>query len=80
MQILEKIKNKLLLRNYSPKTIKSYLFYIKEYLDFSKNKNIKDKNKAIEKFLLEKQKKGKSPQTINLALSAIKFFYYEVLE
>ena len=80
MQILEKIKNKLLLRNYSPRTIKSYLFYIKEYFDFSKNKNIKDKNKAIEKFLLEKQKKGKSPQTINLALSTIKFFYYEVLE
>ena len=78
--ILEKIKNKLKLRNYSPKTIKIYLFYIKEYLDFANNKNIKNKNIAIEKFLLEKIKNKRSSQTINLALSSIKFFYYEILE
>ena len=54
--ILEKTENLLRLRNYSPKTRKSYLLYIKEYLDFAKRKNIKDKNKAIEVFLLEKQK------------------------
>jgi len=78
MKILEKVKNLLRLRGYSSKTIKSYLFYISEYLEFSKNKNIKDKNKAIEKFLLTKQDKGNSPQTINLALNSIKFLYREV--
>ena len=78
--ILKKTDNLLRLRNYSPKTRKSYLFYIKEYLDFTKKKNIKDKNKAIEEFLLSKQNKGRSSQTINLALNVIKFFYREVLK
>ena len=79
MKILEKVKNLLKLRGYSPKTINSYLFYISEYLEFSKKKNIQDKNKAIEKFLLTKQDKRNSPQTINLALNSIKFLYREVL-
>lgn len=79
MPILEKTKNLLKLRNYSQKTIKSYLFYINDYLAFAKKKRIKDKTKAIELFLLEKQQQGRSPQTINLALNSIKFLYHEVL-
>ena len=77
--ILEKTEKILKLRNYSPKTRKAYLFYIKEYLSFSKQKNIKNKNNAIEKFLLTKQTKGMSSQTINLSLNSIKFLYYEIL-
>lgn len=80
MQILEKVENLLKLRNYSPKTVKSYLFCIREYIEFSKRKNVKEKHKAIELFLSEKQKSGKSPQTINLFLNAIRFFYREVLK
>ena len=76
---LDQTENLLKLRNYSQKTVKAYLFYINEYLVFAKQKNIKVKNKAIELFLLEKQDKRKSPQTINLALNAIKFLYREVL-
>lgn len=78
--ILEETKKLLKLRGYSSKTIKSYLFYISDYLDFSKKKNIKDKNVAIEDFLLFKQIKGNSPQTINLALNSVKFLYKEVLK
>jgi len=78
--ILEKTENLLRLRNYSQKTIKAYVFYIREYLIFSKKKDIKSKNKAIEMFLLEKQTNGKSSQTINLALNAVKFLYREVLK
>lgn len=78
--ILKKTETLLKLRNYSQKTIKGYLFYINDYLTFAKNKNIKQKHRAIELFLLEKQKKGKSSQTINLALNAIKFLYREVLQ
>ena len=78
--ILKQTENLLKLRNYSPKTRKSYLMYINQYLDFSKKHKIKNKNNAIEKFLIEKVDKGKSPQTINLALGAIKYFYKEVLK
>ena len=80
MKILEKTENLLKLRGYSSKTRKSYLFYISEYLEFSKKKKIEDKNEAIENFLLAKQKKGNSGQTINLALNAVKFLYREVLK
>lgn len=68
------------LRNYSPKTRKAYLFYIKEYIKFSKNAGIKNKQKAIEEFLLDKHKRKQSPQTVNLALNAVKFLYAEVLK
>lgn len=77
--ILIQTKNLLKLRGYSLKTIKSYLFYITQYLEFSKSKCIKNKNEAIELFLLEKHKKGNSSQTINLALNAVRFLYKEVL-
>ncbi len=77
--ILLQTENLLKLRNYSPKTRKSYLIYIKQYLDFSKKNNLKNKQDAVEKFLLEKVSKKQSSQTINLALNAIKFLYREVL-
>lgn len=77
--VVRKTENLLRLRNYSQRTVKAYLFYINEYLDFARNKKIRKKNRAIELFLLEKQKRGKSSQTVNLALNAVKFFYREVL-
>lgn len=78
--ILNKSKRVLKLKNYSTKTLKTYLLYIKEYIRFSKNAGIKNKQKAIEEFLLDKHKRQQSPQTINLALNAIKFLYAKVLK
>ncbi len=80
MEILEKVEDLLKLRGYSIRTRKSYLFYIAEYLEFARKNKIKDRDLAIERFLLMKQKKGNSPQTINVALNAIKFLYREVLK
>ena len=70
----------LILRNYSRKTVQSYLFYIKDFLLFAKQNQITKKNDAVKSFLLKRQEKGNSPQTINLALNAIKFFYREVMK
>ena len=78
--ILDKIEQYLKIRNYSPKTRKAYLFYIRQYIIFSKEEKIIDKQKAIEKFLLEKHNKNQSSQTINLALNAVKFLYKEILK
>jgi len=77
---LKKIQEEMLLRNYSRKTIKSYLYYIAEYLQFVKSKKFISKNDAVRAFLLKKQKKKLSPQTINLALNSIKFLYREILK
>ena len=77
---LKRTREILKLRNYSPRTIESYLFYINEYLAFIEIKKLKNSYIATKTFLLEKQKRNNSPQTINLALSAIKFLYREVLK
>ena len=77
---LEKAERLLKLRNYSPRTRKAYLYYIQEYISFSKSKGLRSKNDAIEEFLLYKQGLGLSPQTINLALNSVKFLYSEVLK
>jgi len=78
--LLKKTEEMLKLRNYSLKTIKSYLFYIKDYLVFSKQNKISAKDEAVKCYLLNRQDKGNSPQTINLALNAIKFFYREIIK
>ena len=78
--ILDKTQRILRLRNYSPKTCKAYLIYIREYIKFSKDAGIKNKQEAIEEFLLDKHERKQSPQTVNLALNAVKFLYTEVLK
>ncbi len=78
--LFQKTEELLRLRNYSSKTIKSYLFYIKDFLFFAKQNKILNKNEAVKCFLLNRQDKGNAPQTINLALNAIKFFYREVIK
>ncbi len=78
-KLLLKTDRLLKLRNYSSKTRESYLSYINQYLDFVKEGNLNHNQKTVEDFLLIKQNNKLSPQTINLALNAIKFFYSEVL-
>lgn len=77
--IIQKIERELAIGNYSRETIKIYLSYIKNYIAFVSVKKYKNKEEAIKDFLLKKTNEKLSPQTINLYLSAIKFFYREVL-
>lgn len=77
-QYLEQNKNELRLRNYSPKTIKSYLNCLRDYFNFKKINLETIDEENIKEFLLRKKDKNYAPQTINLYLNAIKFFYREV--
>lgn len=77
---LEKTKQELRLRNYSFKTIKAYLGCLRDYFDFKKFNLEKIDEEKIKQFLLSKQSKNYSSQTVNLYLNAIKFFYREVLK
>jgi len=79
-EYLEKTTQELRLRNYSFKTIKAYLGCLKEYFNFQKINLEKIDEEKIKEFLLNKQSKNYSSQTINLYLNAIKFFYREVLK
>ena len=78
MQELKQVEIELKIRNYSRKTIKSYLYCLKEYFNFKKvNLNLID-IQNIKQFLLQKQKLNLAGSTINLYLNAIKFFYREI--
>ncbi len=77
-ELLSKIEKELKLRNFSPKTVKSYLLCLKSYFTYVKNVNTKPNINIIKEYLLEKQERGQSPQTINLYLNAIKYFYREI--
>ena len=79
-ELLQKIRNELRLRSYSPKTIKSYSGCLSEYFKYIKIiKKYPDIN-LIKKYLLEKQDGNLSSQTINLHLQAIKYFYREIMK
>jgi site-specific recombinase XerD len=79
-QYLHKTEIELKLRNYSPKTIKSYLRCLNDY--FSRKPSGPENIDIIfiKNFLLDKKERGLSPQTVNLYLNAIKFFYRDVIK
>lgn len=79
-QYLEKTEQELRVRNYSRQTIKSYLMCLSDYFAAPGNDCERADSELIKRFLLAKQAKGYAPQTVNLYLNAIKFFYRDVLK
>jgi len=79
-ELLEKIENELKLRNYSPKTVKSYLGCLSDYFYYVKNIKKDPDVYLIKKYLLKKQDGGQYYQTINLYLNSIKYFYREIFK
>ncbi|MFH1284511.1 MAG: tyrosine-type recombinase/integrase [Candidatus Peregrinibacteria bacterium] len=101
---LQRMKEEMLLRNYSPRTISSYLRCVVEFLVFlrenfkgkgeNKNESVPAvrqqmtveniygnyETEIIRIFLLHKKSRNYAPETINLYLNAIKFFYGNVLK
>ncbi len=77
---LEKMERELRLRNYSRKTIKSYLYALNHYLKFIKKGIEQLDEEQIRDFLLDCEAKHLSATTRNLYLNAIKFFYRDVLK
>lgn len=77
---LDKTKQELCLRNYSQKTIKAYLLCLKYYFNFIRNNIEKANEEKVREFLFYIKDKGYSPQTINLYLNAIKFFYHDIIK
>ena len=77
---LEKLENELKLRNYSPKTIKSYRSCVAEYLRTKQKRLDFVDIDFIKKYLLSIIGKGMSSQTTNQHLQAINFFCWNVLK
>jgi len=80
---LDKLSQELRLRNYSKRTIESYTICLRYFFEFLKKNNVEiedDNQELVKKFLLQKQERGASAQTINLYLNAIKTFYKDILK
>lgn len=77
---LDLTETELRIRNYSPKTMKSYLHYLQEYLTFRAGLQAEDNEMTAKSFLLSLENKGASAQTRNLCLSAIKFYFRNVMK
>lgn len=85
-QYLKQLERELRIRNYSPKTVKSYTAAMDGYFKFFMNRG-QDFEKfwgaeeeLVKDFLLYKKEQNCSSKTLNVYLSAIKFFYKEILK
>jgi integrase/recombinase XerD len=74
--LLEKLKRELEIINCSKQTIKSYIYYVKKYLEFSHERGV---NQGSVKEFIQKEIKKKDPSTVSSEISAIKFFFHKVL-
>jgi integrase/recombinase XerD len=74
--LLKKLEENLKLKNYSKETIKSYLFYIRKYLEFTKDKGIN--SESAKQFLL-KRISSKNPSSVGHNVFVIKYFFKEIL-
>lgn len=75
---IDEAERELKIRNYSPKTIKSYLYGLRKYFSFKGGDFFKLDQENIRNFLLQCERKHISPQSRNLFLNAIKFYYRNV--
>lgn len=77
-QELERVEATLRIRNYSPKTVKSYLHCLQQYFIFCQGGWKTVRQDDVQRFLLSLEEKGTAAQARNVYLSAIKYYYYQV--
>jgi site-specific recombinase XerD len=79
-QALERMRNVMRLRHFSPRTEKSYLLWLQSYIGSVKLYPAKwPPEKKVEEFLSREARRGVSASTQNQALNALGFFYQSVL-
>lgn len=75
-EFLSKLKREIEIRNFSKKTVKSYLHSVENFLKYCQNKPLGTNTlKDYIQIIIKKQ----SPSTVSTNLSAIKFFFNKVL-
>jgi len=74
--LLVKLEKELKLRNFSDKTIKSYLFSVKKFLEYAESKGLNEN--IFKEYILEKLERQNS-STVSKDLFAIKFFFEKIL-
>lgn len=80
IDVLYHIKQEMLRRKLSPRTVKTYLQYVKMFLLQNKDKDPKEfSKKNVREFLYKMEEKDLSGSTLNVAHNALRFMMIEVL-
>lgn len=77
---LKKTEEELEIKNYSHKTVQSYIRCLRDYFEYKKTDIATMDQENIKQFLLQKKKQQYAPQSIALYLNAIKFYYRHVIQ
>lgn len=75
----EKMKNYMKLRNFSIRTIKTYMYSLENWMKYFENDIWKINNENIERYLINMYDKKYSPKTVNLYYNVIKVFSKDIL-
>lgn len=78
--MLDKFETELKIRGFSARTVESYMYNVKKFLDFLKNEPREATENDAKRYIahLMSDKKYR-PSSINLAISSLKFFFKEIL-
>lgn len=76
MNELDRFRRELEIRNFSRKTVKSYVYFVERFLNFAGNNEL---NEDLVKNYIQIAIKNQDPSTVSSTLSAIKFFFENVL-
>ena len=80
-KLVDQMKMDLELQDYSPKTIKSYLWHVTDFTKFFNNSVTELGEEDIRKYLYHiKKEKGYGQSYLSQAFSAIKFLYRETID
>ncbi len=74
---LQKLRERCLLRGYSQQTIKSYIYYVKQFLEFIEKSRLNLTKEGVKSYLLAQDV---GINTSRLQYASISFFFREVLE
>lgn len=77
----ENLRRELLSRKYSYKTVKTYIYFNRDFLNFIHKKPLEVNDNDIKEYLVYLlEKKGASTSTLNQAINALEFYYGNMLK
>ncbi len=81
LQNFDKLERELSARKYSPKTVKIYLHYNKELIDFAGKHSLIISESDIKNYLFYLvEEKNAATSTLNIAINALRFYYGKILK